>query len=225
MAVVEDTDLDTIVFFAINSIRLPANVVVHPGSGQQVALIGGVQKHFAVVGLAIQRGDGGDAGSVFFDTLFAVEVGLAHHRDVQFFDPVVVDALGDVGFENPGALLRVIDGGVALAFVAVFVSFLLTPGGVFLVVLPGAMIELAGQAADDFFFAGVRPAETAGGKAAEVFVRGDDDDGFAHLFGLNRSDDSGAGATVDDDVVVLSCSGYGKEEGKKEGAHGWNGWD
>lgn len=128
-----------------------------------------------------------------------------------------------MGFKNPGALLGVINGGVALTFVAILLAFLLTPGGVILVMLPGAMIELAGKASDDFFFAGVRPAETTRGKAAEVFIRGDNDDGFAHLFGLHRSDDSRAGATVDDDLVVLSCSGYGKEEGEKEGSHGWNG--
>ena len=220
VAVVEDADLDAVVLLAIDAVGFPTDVEVDASGGHEVAFVGGVEEHFAGVGFAIEGGDGGDAGAVFFDAGGAVEEGLADDGDVEFFDPVVVDAFGDMRFEDPGALGGVVEGGVALAFVAVFGAFLLPPVFVSLVVEPGAVVELAGEAADDVFVAGVGPAEAAGGEAAEVFVRGDDDDGLAHLFGLDGGDDGGAGAAVDDEVVVLSGGGESEEEGEDEDAHG-----
>ena len=69
--------------------------------------------------------------------------------------------------------------------------------------LPDAVIEFAGEPADDGFVAGVGEAETTGGETAEMGVGGDDDCGFAHAAGLDGGDDGGGGAAVDDDVGVF----------------------
>ena len=52
-----------------------------------------------------------------------------------------------------------------------------------------------------------------------MFVRRDDDDGLAHGFGLNGCNHGGTGAAIDDDVVVLSGSREGEDEGTEKGAH------
>ena len=79
------------------------------------------------------------------------------------------------------------------------------------------MVEVAGEAADDGLVAGVGQAEPAGGEAAEVFVRADDDDGFAHLAGLDGGGDGRAGAAVDDQVVrrLMLADWWRKEQGTK----------
>jgi hypothetical protein len=111
VAVVEDADLDAVVLLAIDAVGFATDVEVDAGGGHEVAFVGGVEEHFTGVGFAVEGGDGGDAGAVFFDASGAVEEGFADDWDVEFFDPVVINAFGDVGFEDPGALGGVVDGG------------------------------------------------------------------------------------------------------------------
>ena len=79
------------------------------------------------------------------------------------------------------------------------------------VVLPDAVVELAGEAADDGLVAGVGEPEAAAGEAAEVLVGPDDDDGLAHPLRLHRGGDGGGGAAVDDDVGL--ARGGGERQG------------
>ena len=129
-----------------------------------------------------------------------------------------------MGFENPHGAVVAVDGLGTLTFVAVFGLLLPFPGLALVVVQPDAVVEVPGEAADDFLFAGIGPAEATGTEAAKVFVGGDDDDGLAHLFGLHGGGHSGGGAAVDEDVVGFA-SGGGEGEGGQEkefegGAHG-----
>ena len=77
------------------------------------------------------------------------------------------------------------------------------PGGVVLIVLPDAVIEVARQAADGLLVADVGRAQAAGRQAAQMIRRLDEHDALAHPLGLNRRDDAGRRAAVNDDVDVL----------------------
>ena len=89
-----------------------------------------------------------------------------------------------------------------------------------------AVVEVAGESADDGFIAGVGPAESAAGEAAEVFVGPDEDDCFAHFFGLHGGDDARRGAAVNDDVVLLGCGDAGEcREDEECVAHAAEGGD
>ena len=93
------------------------------------------------------------------------------------------------------------------------------------VVLPDAMVELAGEAADDGLVAGVGEAEPARGEAAQMLVRADDDDGLAHALGLHRGGDRAGGAAVDEKVGLARRRDRGKAEcqrGKEEKREGSN---
>ena len=79
-------------------------------------------------------------------------------------------------------------------------AFFVHPGGVVLIVLPDAAIEVASQAADDGLVADVGGAEPAGREAAQMIRRLDQHDALAHALGLDRRDDAGRRAAVDDDV-------------------------
>lgn len=79
----------------------------------------------------------------------------------MFADEVFEDFFGGVGFEDPHGAVLAVHGGRALAAVAV-VGFLLLPPRIGpVVVLPDAVVEIAGDAADDGFVAGIGPAEAA----------------------------------------------------------------
>lgn len=202
VAVVEDAGLDAVVLFVVGAVGFASDVVVDASGGHEVAFVGGVDEHFAGVGFAAEHGDLGDAGAVFFDTFVTVEPFVAVDGDVEFFDVVFVNGFSDAGFEDPHGAVFAVHGWCALAFVAVFFAFLPFPGFGFLVVFPDAVVEVAGEAADDGFVACVGEAEAARGEAAEVFIWADDDGGFAHFFGLDGGDDACAGAAVDDEIVV-----------------------
>jgi len=117
-----------------------------------------------------------------------------------FADEILEHLLGDVRFEDPHGAVFAVNRRGALSFVAVLLFFLPAPGLRAVVVLPDAVVELAGEAADHGFIAGVGKAKAAAGEAAQVFVGADDDGGFAHAFGLHGGDDPRAGAAVDDQI-------------------------
>ena len=66
-----------------------------------------------------------------------------------------------------------------------------------------ALVKLTTQSADGSFAAGVGCAQSAGGETAKVFARLDQDCRLAHLRRLNRRDDTGTGAAVDDDIGLV----------------------
>ena len=151
-------------------------MIVDTSGGHEVAFVSGIDEHAAGVSLAAEHGDGSNVAILERHAFFAVEPFVAMDGDLVFFDEVLEDLFGDAGFENPHRAFLAIDGAIALAFVAILFLGLPLPGLVLVVVEEDAVIELAGESADDFFFAGVSPAESAGAEAAEVFVGGDDDD-------------------------------------------------
>ena len=122
----------------------------------------------------------------------AVEPLVADHRDAVLGDEILEDLLGHVRLEDPHRAGRAVDGRRALAAVAVLRPLLPPPGLRPLVVLPDAVVELAGQAADDCLVAGVGPAQAAAGEPAQVPVGRDDDHRLAHPGGLHRRRHRGA---------------------------------
>ena len=170
VAVVEDAGLDAVEFLVVLGAGFAADVVVEAGGGHEVALVGGIEKHFPRVRFAAESGDRGDARAGFFHALLAVEPFVADDRELEFAHEILEDVFGHVGLEDPHGAIDAVHGGRALAFVAVFGFLLLAPSGGLVVVLPDAVVEIAGEAADDGFVAGVGEAEAAGGKTTEVFI-------------------------------------------------------
>ena len=208
--------LDTVAEFAIGGVGLAADGVADLGGGHEVPFVGGVDEHSGRVGGAGEGFNGEDAAVLEFDAVGAVEPFVAEDGDVVFADEVLEDLFGDVWFEDPHGAGVAVGGGGALAPVAVFGLFLPIPGLVLVVVEVNAVVEVAGEAADDFLSAGIGPAEAAGAEAAEMFVGADDEDGLAHLFGLHGGGDGGGGAAIDEDVVDLGGGGGEGEGGEEE---------
>jgi hypothetical protein len=83
---------------------------------------------------------------------------------------------------------------------------------------PDAVIEFAGESADDGFVAGVREAEAAARKATEMALGADEDDGFSHALDLNGSHHASRRAPVDHDVGSFRGGGRHGKTGK-HGSH------
>ncbi len=140
-----------------------------------------------------------------------------------FLDPRLVHALGDVGLEDPHGAAGLVERLRALALVAVLLALLPAPGFGLVVVLPDAMVELAGKAADDGLVAGVGPAQPAGGEPAQVPLRADHDDGLTHPSGLHRGRDCAGRTAVNEEVRLARGGESGEGErhyGQKETANG-----
>jgi len=207
--------LDTVAEFAVGGVGLAADGVADLGGGHEVTFVGGVDEHAGRVGGAGEGLDGEDAAILEFDAVGALEPFVAEDGDIVFADEVFEDLFGDVWFEDPHGAGAAVGGRGALALVAVFGLFLPVPGLVLIVVEVNAVVEVAGEAADDLLSAGIGPAEAAGAEAAEMFVGADDEDGFPHFFGLHGGGDGGGGAAVDEDVVDFAGGG-GEGEGGEE---------
>ena len=140
---------DAVEGFVKLGLGLAADGVGDAGGGHEVAFVGGVDEHGAGVCLAGEHGEAWDAGVFFEDAAVAVEPLVAEYGDVVFFDEAFEDALGDAGLEYPHGAVLAVHGRGALAFVSVFGFLLLLPGGVFLVLQIDAVVEVAGESADD----------------------------------------------------------------------------
>ena len=88
----------------------------------------------------------------------------------MFRDQVLKNPFGHVRFEQPHRAVLAVHGDRPLPLVAELVPLLPPPGFRLLVVLPNAVIELAGDAADYLRVAGIGVAEPSAGQAAEVGV-------------------------------------------------------
>ena len=82
------------------------------------------------------------------------------------------------------------------------------PGGIVLIVLPDAVIEVARQAADGLLVADIGRPQAARREPAQVIRRLDEHDALAHPLGLNRRDDAGRRAAVNDDVDVSRSGSF-----------------
>ena len=78
--------------------------------------------------------------------------------------------------------------------------------------LPDAMVEVAGEAADHRLVAGVGEAKAARSKSAEMLVRANHDDGLTHAFGLDRGGNRAGGAAINKKVGLARRRDRGKAE-------------
>jgi hypothetical protein len=137
-------------------------------------------------------------------------------RDSRLSQHLVIDLGGNVWFERPHRIvLRIVPRIAGVVRIACFTS----PRGVVLVVAPDAAIEIVRQAADRLFVADVGGAEAAGGEPAEMFRRFDKRNILAHPRGLNRRDDAGRRAAVNDEVERLRRNAPRHEEPRRHDEH------
>jgi hypothetical protein len=191
MTVMEDTGLNAVPFFAVSGAGFATDMIIDTGGGHEIAFVSGVDKHAADVFFPAMHGDGTNATGFLDNAFGAIEPLIAIDGNLMFGDQLFEDLFGDVGFENPHGALGAIDGGSPLAFVAVFFWFLPAPGFGLLIMRPDAMVKFAGETADDGLIASIGKAEATTGKAAKMFVGGEDDHGFAHFSRLDCGDDTG----------------------------------
>ena len=101
---------------------------------------------------------------------------------------LAINLRGDMRLKHPHRLvLRIV---ARIAGVVLLASFAI-PRGVVLIMLPNAMVEIAGQAADRRFVADIRRAKAAGRQAADVIRRLDQHHALAHPMSLNGGNDAG----------------------------------
>src|SRR5690606_35996545 len=94
----------------------------------------------------------------------------AMHGNLVFADEVLENGLRHMGFEAPGGAVVIVDGMARPGFGEVVVEGLPPPGLGPGVMLPDALIELAGQSANGRLVTGVRRAESSARPSAEVLV-------------------------------------------------------
>ena len=203
MAVVEDADLVAVPFLAVGGIGFAADMVADTGRGQEVALVGRVDEHLPLEGFSGQHRDLGDTSLDDAYALGAIEPFVAQDAQVEFLNIVLEDLLGHARFKDPHRPLVLVHGHRALALVAELLGLLPLPGGGLLIFHPDAVIEVAGQTADDGFIACIGVAQSAAAEAAEMDIGSDNHHGLPQLLGLDRGNHAGGGAAVDDDVVGL----------------------
>ena len=153
------------------------------------------------------------------DPLRPIEPLIAVDRDAVFPHQVLENLLGDVRLEDPHGAFGAIDRRCPLALVAVLFAGLPRPGARLVVVLPDAMVELAGQAPNHRLVARVREAEAAAREAAEMAIGRHDDDRLAHQPRLHRGGD-GRGRPPVDDQIVLCRRLRGDRAGKQQKQRG-----
>ena len=212
----EDADLVAVPFLAVGGIRLAADMVADARGGEQVAFIGRVDEHLPGELLAGEHRDLGDASVGEAHALGAVEPLVAEDGQAELLHVILEDFLGHARFEDPHRALVLVHRDGALTLVAELRGLLPLPGLRLLILDPDAVIEVAGETADDGLVARVGVAQAGAAQAAEVDVGADDDDRLAHLLGLDGGDDPGGSAAVDDDVVGL-CGGEAQGEEAEEG--------
>ena len=126
---------------------------------------------------------------------------IAMHGNPVLAHEIFEDLLRHVRLEDPHRPLLAVDGGRALALVAVFLAALPLPRLRALILLPDAVIELARQAADHRLVAGVGESQPAAGQPAQVRVGPDDHHRLSHPMRLNGGNHAGGGTAVDHQVV------------------------
>src|SRR4051794_39429311 len=155
MPVMEHAGLDAIPLLAIDALGLTADVVFNSRGSHQIAFISGVDEHLAAIRFAAQSANRSDSSAGFSNSTAAIEPFIARHWNLIFAHEAFEDLFRDVRFEDPHGALGAVDCGSALSFISILRLFLPIPGHGFLVMLPDAMVEFSGEAADDRLVAGV----------------------------------------------------------------------
>ena len=116
------------------------------GCRHKVSLVGRVDEGCARESGPADGRDAPDAAVLKDHAVFAVQPFVTPHVDAVLRDESLKDLLRRMGLENPHRALLAVDGGRALAAVAVFLALLPLPGVEGRVVLPDAVVKLAGEA-------------------------------------------------------------------------------
>ena len=201
VAVVQHARLHAVPLLVVGTSRLASHVVLDAGRGHEIALVGRVDEHPSRVRPSAQHPDGRDAAAVLGDAMRSIQPFIAMNGNLVLAHERFEDLLRHVRLEDPHRPLLAVDGGCALALVAVFLAALPLPRVRTLILLPDAVIELARQAADHRLVAGVGESQPAAGQPAQVCVGPDDHHRLAHPLRLNGGNHAGGGAAVDHQVV------------------------
>ena len=201
VTVMENPDLHAVPLLAVDRVGLASDMVIDPGGGEEVAFVGGIEKDFPGIGPASQRRDRADRAALDDDAFFTVEPFLAVDLDAEFLHVILEDLFRHARLEDPHGPVFAVDGGGALALIAILGLLLPLPGFLLLIFEVDAVVKIAGESSDDRLVAGVGEAEAAAGESAEMFVRTDDHDGLSHLLRLHRGDHGGTAASIDDEIV------------------------
>ena len=120
--------------------------------------------------------------------MLPIEPLVHQRRNARLRQHLAINLRGDVRLKHPHRLvLRIV---ARIAGVVLLASFTI-PRRVVLIVLPNAMVEIAGQPADHRFVADVGRAKPAGRQTADVIRRLDEHDALPHLASLNGGNDAG----------------------------------
>ena len=160
VTVVQNAYLRAIMLFVEFGIRFPSDMIRNSGCGHEVAFVGRVDENLSSEGLTREHCNRDDSAIVEADAFGAIEPFIAKDGDSEFFHVIFEDLLGDAGFEDPHGALFLVHGHRALPLIAEGFALLVHPGFGLLIVLPDAVVEVAGEAADDGFISAIRVAQT-----------------------------------------------------------------
>lgn len=178
VAMMQDTDLHAVPFFAVLGRRFTTDAVIDAGRGHQITFVGRVDKDLSPIRFAVGHLDRFDLRSRFDDAPLAIEPAVPVNGDLVFRDILLEDLFRDMGFEDPLRPLALVDRRGPLTAIAVGLASLLPPRGVIGVMFPNAVIKIPRQPADDTLVAGIGEAQPAAAEASEVFFGADDRDPF-----------------------------------------------
>ncbi|OQB99637.1 MAG: hypothetical protein BWX80_03624 [Candidatus Hydrogenedentes bacterium ADurb.Bin101] len=178
-------------------------MIGHARRRHEVAFIGGVNEHAALIRVTGKGDNRHDTVAFLNHALSPVQPFLPVHGDVEFGHNVLEDPLGHMGLKHPHGAVLAVHGRHALAPVPEGFAFLPAPRLLPLVLFPDPVVKVAGQAADDRLVARIRKAEPAAGQSAQVFVRRHDHNTFAHFHRLHGGDYRRGSAAVHHHVIGL----------------------
>ena len=140
-------------------------MISHPGSGHEITLVGRVDEDLALELATAFHDDLDDARAFFDDPTLQIETLAEDDWHLRFFDHVVVNLRRHMRLEGPHRFL--VDAVTVGSVFEIVLAGLQCPRGGIGVVLPDAVVELAGEAPNGFLVADVGGAEATGGQAAE----------------------------------------------------------
>lgn len=208
VAVVQHSDLNAVPLLVVHLACLATNVVVYAGCRHEVALVCSVDKHQAFVGFARQRTDRCNAAVAQRDAVVTIQPLVAIDANIGVGKHLLENDLGDVGLKDPLGPTAGVDRRGALAAVAERFVGLPTPCVGLLVVLPNAVVELAGQATDDRLVAGIGPAQPGRRETTKVNLRAYERHAPAEPRRLHRRNHTGRRSAIDDHLARDRVGGW-----------------
>ena len=170
--------LDPVEGFAVDLVGFATDVEVSASHGHQVTLVGTIHEETSRDAQSAEQYDGPELLGIGLD---GVEELTAADVDAVLVDPPSVDCLRDAGLELPLFCQPVVPADL--------------------------LVEGTAEAADDMLSAEVGPAESAGGHAANVLSRLQDDDAQAGPGDGDGGGDATRRASVDADVGLDGLAG------------------